>query len=213
VNALNRERWDQLWRTAGLSNPFGWFEKLSTLYAEGHRDYHNSIHINECLFEFDSARHLAKQPIAVELAIWFHDSIYNPQSGDNEERSAELSLQCLSDVVASAELLNEVRDLILATKLHTVTNRDSGLMIDMDLSILGQNGKRFAEYEHQIRREYAWVLDSLFAAKRAEILQGFLKRERIYATPFFRDKYEITARRNLELSVRKLREFQNPSDS
>ena len=40
------------------------------------------------------------------------------------------------------------------------------MLIDIDLSILGAPPARFAEYEQQIRAEYAWVPGILFRPKR-----------------------------------------------
>ena len=56
---------------------------------------------------------------------------------------------------------------------------DAPLLIDVDLNILGQNEERFWRYETQIRQEYDWVPESLFAVKRAEILERFLNRSRV----------------------------------
>jgi predicted metal-dependent HD superfamily phosphohydrolase len=44
----------------------------------------------------------------------------------------------------------------------------------------------------------------VFSSKRAEVLQRLLARERVFATDWFRTKYEQQARRNLEVSIRKL---------
>lgn len=96
----------------------------------------------------------------------------------------------------------------MATKNHEVEpNSDAGLVVDVDLSILGRDEKRFWEYERQIRQEYAWVPGAIFAVKRAGILQAFLARQRIFATEWFWNKYERQARRNLEASIIKLREL------
>ena len=78
------------------------------------------------------------------------------------------------------------------------------LLVDVDLSILGQPDERFREYEAQIRREYEWVPEEIFAAKRAEILQGFLARERIYTTDSFFGRFESEARTNLRNSLHHL---------
>jgi len=94
----------------------------------------------------------------------------------------------------------------MATKSHpSGADADTAVMIDVDLSIFGQNEKRFLEYEEQIRKEYRWVPKVIFAPKRAQILEGFLKRDRIYATDFFHAKYDANARRNLEVSISRLR--------
>jgi len=82
---------------------------------------------------------------------------------------------------------------------------DAAVLVDVDLSILGQGEKRFAEYEEQIRQEYDWVPAAIFASKRAEILESFLARKFIFHTDFFRDKYETSARRNLRASINRLK--------
>ena len=77
-------------------------------------------------------------------------------------------------------------------------------MTDIDLSILGREVKRFDEYEHQIRQEYAWVPELTFIEGRFAVLKKFLERESIYATDFFRQKYEAQARANMTRALRRL---------
>jgi len=167
---------------------------------------YNQQHIAECLAEFDPARHLARAPEALELALWFHDAVYDPAAGDNEERSAELAKSCLAEARVSGDIAEIVSRLILATKKHEDgADPDVSLMIDVDLSILGREPNRFLEYEEGIRREYSWVPSFLFTSKRNEILEGFLARERIFRTAWFYEKYEAAARRNLESSLQKSR--------
>lgn len=67
-----------------------------------------------------------------------------------------------------------------------------------------QPKERFQEYEEHIRREYDWVPKETFVAKRAEILERFLARKRIYTTEHFFAKYEQRARANLRNSIRRL---------
>jgi predicted metal-dependent HD superfamily phosphohydrolase len=204
--SLSRERWTRLWNNAsGHGDGSAWFEILSMRYAEPHRHYHNARHIVECLAEFDPAQTLASQPVAVELAIWFHDAIYDTHAQDNEERSADLAEQCLVDAGESNDLRLAVRHLVLATTTHNASHHvDAPLLVDVDLSILGQGENRFWEYEHQIREEYAWVPEATFNAKRAEILERFLARERLYATDSFYQRYEKQARSNLQASLQRL---------
>lgn len=207
MTALPRERWSTLWHdAAGSGDGAAWFQVLSGRYAEPHRYYHTAQHIVECLAEFDPVRHLAVHPVAVELALWFHDAVYETRASDNEERSAELADQCLTDAASTSDLRLAVRDLILATKTHEASRHaDAPLLVDIDLSILGQTETRFWEYERQIRQEYEWVPDDLFASRRAEILERFLARGRIYTTHWFFQSHEKQARYNLEASLRRLR--------
>ena len=201
------ERWLQLWQVLhAQGEPLPWYERLRAAYAEPQRHYHNQQHIAECLAEFDSARHLVRQPEAVEAAIWFHDAVYKPRAADNEEQSAALAVRCLADAGISPALSDKVNQLVMATKSHNSgADADTAVMIDVDLGIFGQKEERFLEYEAQIRKEYRWVPRIIFAPKRAQILEGFLKRDRIYATDFFHAKYDTNARRNLQLSINRLR--------
>jgi predicted metal-dependent HD superfamily phosphohydrolase len=201
------ERWERLWRALNAQgDPLPWYERLRAAYAEPQRHYHNQQHIEECLNEFDDARHLVRQPEAVEAAIWFHDAIYKPRAADNEEQSAALATRCLADAGVSPALSDTVAQLVMATKSHNSgADADAAVMIDVDLSIFGQREERFLEYEEQIRKEYRWVPKIIFGPKRAKILEGFLKRDRIYVTDFFHAKYDSIARRNLQLSISRLR--------
>jgi predicted metal-dependent HD superfamily phosphohydrolase len=202
------ERWLRLWEAAGArGDGRPWYDRLTNAYAEGHRHYHNQRHIAECLGELDAARHLVRQAEAIELALWFHDAVYDTRAGDNEERSAALAKECLDEAGVSGLISSAVVELVMATKSHEPGgNADGAAMVDIDLSILGQSEERFMEYEEQIRKEYAWVPKMIFGPKRAGILAGFLRRNRIYRTDWFYDKYEERARRNIERSIGRLRE-------
>ena len=198
--------WQQLWQAAscrGDSRPD--YDRLAQAYAEPQRHYHNFQHISECLEAFDLIRRLARQPLAVEMAIWFHDAVYDPQAPDNEEKSAALAFRCLTEAGAGPDLAATVRRLVLATKLHETGNDpDAALLVDVDLGILGQSQARFDEYEAHIRREYFWVPVKIYAAKRAEILRHFLARTRIYSTDYFQETLERAARNNLQRSIHNL---------
>jgi len=174
-----------------------------TLYSESHRHYHTLQHLSECLREFDSAKNQVHDPVALELAIWFHDAIYNPRASDNEERSAALAQECLAGARATSDLVSTVSKLVLDTKTHMGSGHpDAALLIDIDLSILGQSEDRFNEYERQIREEYSWVPGIIFKPKRAAILRGFLDRPRLYSTDPFFSNYEQSARANLKRTLR-----------
>jgi predicted metal-dependent HD superfamily phosphohydrolase len=178
---------------------------LATRYGESHRAYHNLSHVADCLAEFDGLRDLAADPDALELAIWFHDAIYDPHAPDNELRSAELMLESLAAFALRDALLPTAYDLIIATKHDAPPETDDDkLMIDIDLAILGKPQSVFLLYEQGIRREYDWVAEKAYRAGRSKILQMFLDRERIYHTPSMHARYEAAARVNLRDSIDRL---------
>lgn len=206
MSATDLDNWAALWKTAGAKGDCeSWHSRLVTLYSEPHRHYHNLCHLAECLSELGSAPHLARDPLSVEFALWFHDAVYDTQAKDNEEQSAVLACECLSQAGLSRAFGSRVTDLIMATKHSaTPTDPDAALVTDIDLSILGREASRFKEYEAQIRQEYSWVPAEAFAAGRGKILEQFLNRPRIYFHDAFFSKYENQARANIQGSLVKL---------
>jgi predicted metal-dependent HD superfamily phosphohydrolase len=198
--------WISLWqRLPAMGEPLPVLQDLVKRYAEPHRGYHTLAHVLDCLREFEDVRSLAVDPNAIEMALWFHDAVYNPRAADNEEQSARLAEKVLSEAKVPQPTIHQVRDLILATR-HQATPElpDAMLLVDLDLAVLGQSAERFDAYEAGVRREYKWVPRPIFAGKRAAILKSFLERPTLYSTPMFQKKYEQTARANLERSIRRL---------
>jgi predicted metal-dependent HD superfamily phosphohydrolase len=206
MNTALANRWNSLWVRLGAKGDgkVVW-QALADRYNERHRRYHNLDHVAHCLSEFDLAHHLSQKPDAIEVAIFFHDAIYDPRAKDNEQRSADMACEVLSAAGLDHEFTGRIAILTLDTKhMGAVTTSDGQLLVDVDLAILGQARERFAEYERQIRAEYAWVPEADFKSGRAAILQRFLDRPAIYGTEFFRSRYEETARSNLRWSADRL---------
>ncbi|MES3005174.1 MAG: pantetheine-phosphate adenylyltransferase [Patescibacteria group bacterium] len=207
-----RAHWARLMSEIG--NPTGsekiLLEVLSR-YSESHRAYHDLIHIVNMLDELDLIVTKEGFSIALRLAIWYHDVVYETKSkdhpvvADNEERSAYKAQLDMEQMGLPCNLIQEVKRLILVTKhADTPSDHDAKLLMDLDLMILGKTAEEFDEYEAGIRIEYEWVPETTFSTKRAQILQSFLNRKMIYSTPIFQEKYEGSARTNLERSVSKL---------
>ena len=181
------------------------FDDLYTRYTAADRQYHDIHHINHCLQLFDTVRALASQPDAIELAIWFHDAIYDSHESDNEASSASLADSALMELGVPPATRQSVCDLILATQHNAPpADPDAALLVDIDLSILGQPAPRFDAYEAGVRFEYAWVTESAFRAGRSQVLQSFLDRPRIYTSDYFSAAFESAARQNLNRSLANL---------
>ena len=141
-------------------------------------------------------------PEAVALAIWYHDAIHRPRAGDDEEASAQLAKERLGAAGVPGPVVENVVALILHTRhAELPPPGDPALLVDIDLAILGAEPERYAEYERGIRQEYRWVPKVIYRSKRAAVLRGFLDRDRIYSTDFFRKQLEAKARANLTLAV------------
>ncbi len=201
------ERWQSAWRQLGASTASEeLYHQLVACYSEPHRTYHTIQHLDECLTHFQSVCALADHPDEVELALWFHDAIYDTSKKDNEKRSAELARVSALAAGVSSEKTDRIYELIMATMHKAVpSSRDAEVLVDIDLSILGAEATRFDEYEVQVREEYSWVPESLYRAARSKVLEMFVSREWIYSTEPFRDKYEARARDNIARSLARLR--------
>ncbi len=204
----------EAWRTFGPSgNPEAVFSLLTACYTEEGREYHDTRHVSHCFHEFwhyndtpFTGKNLsARKAAIVRLFAAFHDAVYDPHRTDSEERSARLAEGLLQLSGADESVVREVAELVRFTKYAAVPKTEmEKLVSDLDLCIFGTEQESFDWYENGIRKEYGFVPEAEFRAKRAKILQGFLDRPNIYFTKYFRDKYEAKARENLKRSVAKL---------
>ncbi len=182
------------------------FDQLKHLYNEPSRFYHSQTHVEECLKALDTHCDLAKKENEIEVAIWFHDAIYNSLKSDNEEQSAALAVTTLSSLGVAPNCVAAIEAMILATKSHIAHDPDTELLLDIDLAILGQPSAVFNAYDESIRKEYSWVPEVQYRQARESILKNFLERSRIYQTDRFYELYEAQARRNLSGQIDKLSE-------
>ncbi|MBI2109307.1 MAG: hypothetical protein HYT93_04015 [Parcubacteria group bacterium] len=204
----NRELWFKLWERIGAcTDSRTVYKDLAARYSESHRAYHTLEHINHCLFELEKVRRITLDVDVIELAIWFHDAVYDTHASDNEEQSALLAAQVMREAALPERMIKKVTEFIRATKhTHGLHSHDIDLyfFLDIDLSILGQTQKVFDAYELQIRKEYEWVPEEAFIEGRKVVLSSFLNREHIYSTHQFYDAYEAQARENIARSLVKL---------
>jgi predicted metal-dependent HD superfamily phosphohydrolase len=199
------ERWRQVWKRFGVSAPNEIFQDLIARYSEPHRKYHTMQHLDECFDKLQEIRAAAVHPNEIELALWFHDAIYDVKRQDNEERSANWACSTALAAGLSISIAERVHALVMATRHDAMPNHvDEQILVDVDLSILGAKPDRFDEYERQVREEYHWIPDLLFEAKRRRVLTQFLERSKIFNTEQFLNSYEAQARTNLERSIKKL---------
>ena len=139
----------------------------------------------------------------MELAIWFHDVVYDPLGRLNEEKSAEYFVEHFGACPPDSLTENVVR-LILATdstRPRTGTH-DENLIIDIDLTILGASPEDYAVYKDAIRSEYSAVPEEKFRGGRKAILLRFLSQP-IYSTDYFQ-QLETQARINMQEELQML---------
>ncbi|MEL6918811.1 MAG: hypothetical protein AAFO99_13900 [Bacteroidota bacterium] len=198
---MNLARWKQLMEDFGFSENRDTYHLLMEYYSEKHRAYHNIEHIEDCLTQLDAIVEEIPWRKEIELALWFHDAIYNPYGKDNELKSAQLAMEFLKQQNGNAQLESILFNLIMAT-LHKEepTNLAEKIMMDIDISILGTDYPTYRDYAKKIRREYRLVPGILYRKKRKEILCNFLERQPLYYSKYFK-RLETRARENLRREI------------
>jgi predicted metal-dependent HD superfamily phosphohydrolase len=195
--------WNRCWQGLGArGDGSALMQRLLAAYEEPQRKYHTTQHLSECISLLVQHLDLAVEPAEVEIALWFHDAVYNVKASDNEAKSADWAERELLMASVESARVERVKGHILATR-HSAQPRgqDQQLLVDIDLSILGAPIPRFEEYEVQVRAEYAWVPAVIFRFKRKDILAEFLARKPIFNIARLREALEDRARTNLARSI------------
>lgn len=200
-----RARFERALVAAGATRPGDVvFDELVSRYRESHRHYHTLVHVDACLVWLDWFSGSARHPGEVELALWFHDAVYDPRARDNERLSADLVHELLAAVGVPGPALDRIAAHVLATEHHVASGGDASLLADLDLTILGAPVRDFDRFEGEIRREYAHVGESEYVFGRRGVLEGFLSKPEIYSVPKIREELETRARTNLTRRIAEL---------
>lgn len=77
------------------------------------------------------------------------------------------------------------------------------LISDIDLAILADK-KNYFGYCVQLVRENSAIKAETFCKRRCEFLQSMLEKDKIFLTPFFGEKFEEAAKRNMQKELLKL---------
>lgn len=203
--------WAAAWLALGRTAPAGLQAELMTAWSEPQRHYHDQQHLRECLALWARWREHSLRAGEVAIALWFHDAIYDPQapvSGSNELNSAAWAARSLVRAGADSDTAQRVHDLVMATQHDAPAalgaSLDAQLLVDIDLSILGSPAERFERYDRDVRKEYAWVPGFRYQAARAQVLQSFLDRPRLYHGEQAVALLEAQARINLAAALSRL---------
>jgi len=195
-----------------------WWDVVSGRYAEPHRHYHTMAHITHMLNLAQEHRMRLRDFPLVCLAIIFHDIVYNPQAGDNEEQSAELFRRFSKDVKLQEERAQKGYDWIVATKTHStiahtsVSNPgtlDIHYLLDFDMSCIGFSLGDYLSQGSEIRREYCHLSDEEWTKGRIKFLGSLQKIPFIFATAIFRESHESQAETNIQYDLEILRQGQS----
>ncbi|MHC5020110.1 MAG: HD domain-containing protein [Planctomycetota bacterium] len=176
---LDLERWSRLWNRLGYTPSSqgsrgaaggdsgdgdglqAAFIDLRDRHGEPQRAYHTGEHVAAVLAALDGARDSAEDADCCELALWFHDVIYDVKAkgGANEAASADHCLAVIEQLTGSVTPQAERAARHIRATAHTAGDAppgdpDTRLVLDCDLSILGAAPDAFDRYDQQIRVEY-----------------------------------------------------------
>ena len=199
---LDRQRFESLWTRCIGDGASAVFDELDGLYGEPHRRYHAAPHIEHCLRQFDLAADRMDEPDAVEMALWFHDAIYEIPAKDNELRSAEL-FAALADGRGSKRFRTKVHNLVMTTTHLDPPPQtlDESFMVDIDLSSFGRPWEEFLLDSRAVRAELPHLSDAEFRPRQKKFLESLAARPRFCFTEFFRERHEDRARKNMERMI------------
>lgn len=186
------------------------WSEICNHYSSSDRHYHNLSHLENLLIHLTAVKYKIKKWPAVVFALVFHDVIYNPQKQNNEEKSAQMAENKLTELGIGERVISSCSQIILATKHHDNSDdSDTNIFIDADLSILGSKPEDYKQYSRNIRKEYAFYTDSDYNKGRLKLLQQFFERKKIYKSDYFSQKFEVKARENIKNEIRELQVMKN----
>ena len=181
-------------------------DALLAAYGDPTRGYHDRQHLTEVIDRVDELAGAGAPGdlLAVHLAAWFHDAVYDGER-DAEERSAAWAEEALPPLVDDA-VVAEVARLVRLTEDHRPADDDSSgaLLSDADLGILAAPRARYDSYVAAVRAEYAHLDDDTFAAGRAHVLRDLLDKPRLFHTAYAVERWERDARANAGAELERL---------
>ncbi|MCS3529621.1 hypothetical protein [Chryseobacterium sp. JUb7] len=179
-----------------------WIE-IEKKYAEKGRHYHNLNHLENMFAELESVKNKIENFNILSFSVFYHDVIYNASSKNNEENSADFGKFQLEKLNVDPSSIEKTVQQIIATKSHQQSDDyDTNYLLDADLSILGKDPETYLDYTRKIRKEYSVYPDLLYKPGRKKVLKHFLDLEYIFKTEYFREKYEVRARNNIQMEMK-----------
>lgn len=206
---MDKQRFTTLWNRSRTTGGTGAdaddvYDEVYAYYSESGRHYHTPKHIEHCLTQFDLATDGMDDVDAVEMAIWFHDLIFDVSADDNELKSAQRFVELANDSMAP-EFKAKVFDLIMATAPpRQPKTSDQGFMLDIDLSSFGLPWDEFVRDSTAVREESPQLSDAEFFPGQRAFLESLVNRSHFYFTDFFRSRIEETARSNIRRHLKML---------
>ena len=206
-----RRRWAVACESLGVTKAReeAWWLLIEAGYGEAHRHYHTLVHIDAMLALASEHGDVLRDSVAVDLAIIFHDIVYDAVKGGggrNERESAQRFVEFAEGCTGlPKDRVAKVVRWIALTWTHKCEDIDGDgrLFMDFDMAILGSGPIEYARYARNVRREYAHVNWLFWRLGRSQFLVGSTSTK-VFATARFAPR-EAAARANARAEARKLR--------
>jgi predicted metal-dependent HD superfamily phosphohydrolase len=179
------------------------WKEIENHYSSELRFYHNLDHIKDMLLELENIEPEDKD--ALLFSIFYHDIIYDTAKSDNELQSAILFKKRM-ERTHFKPIEKCVQQIELTQEHKLSTHKDTNILFDLDLAILGKSSEKYQEYAQNIRKEYKMYSDSEYRIGRSKVLHEFLDSPSIYKTNYFTAKLEAKARMNISHELNSLNE-------
>jgi predicted metal-dependent HD superfamily phosphohydrolase len=188
---------------SGVETTEGQFDELCTTILTNQwteqRIYHNPAHLYHMLLYidnfykkqgyFESNLYSEKDQSLLIIAICMHDYVYDYRNkkGQNEKASCNYVKTLLGKVLGSEFWIERIQDLIMLTVDHQNPKKIpmGDLLIDADLSILGESLERYQMYMAWNFAEYVYFYGEkadteAFVKGRKAWIESFLARDSIF---------------------------------
>jgi len=168
------------------------------------RYYHTLDHLESMISGFKEYRHSFgigyRDMTTVELAIWFHDLIYDPKSIENEKKSAEHLVAFAQALNLPNEIVEELYFLVMVTTHKGIPQtKNEDAICDLDLIELSSS--KYVENAKNVRKEYSFLTNEEWKKGRLDFLNSMLEKKSIFHTDIFKDTLEVPARQNMQMEI------------
>ena len=178
-------------------------------YAQPHRGYHNAGHLDELIVL--AREHTPDLDEAEQLALLFHDAVYVPGAakGDNERLSAVLMKATVATLTRADQTLamsaGDLARVPASSRRRRIPRSaaEAARICDLDLWRLASPWEAFQQHALGIRHEYLHLVtdEPAFWAARHAFYELMLAKPRLFATDYFVERFEETARSNMRRAL------------
>lgn len=164
---------------------------IKPFYQSKSRCFHNWKHIKAGFVKWDRFTNEQK------MAWIFHDIIYIPGFVKNEESSAEfLEFYCLQNKIEID--IKKAKTIIIDTKMHVATIKESKLCLDVDMLSLGLPYPDFLKQRKLAFNEYELIFGKEKTGKGTiEFCRDLLNKDKVFLSEEYFYFNEI-AKRNIQ---------------